>query len=128
MLRDLSALTPCSLLADCAHVIGMLVVLKDDVEQLNVAHEALVLSKGASALPFLFGVSIYCYEGISMILPLEESMAEKSKVQQCPHYSCDVSFEPPRQCWSLCFQLELLCYQIAVCKELTTKVACLRSS
>lgn len=80
MLRDLSALAPCSLLADCAHVIGMMVVLKDDVEQFNIAHETLVLSKGAAALPFLFGVSIYCYEGISMILPLEESMAEKSKV------------------------------------------------
>jgi hypothetical protein len=43
MLKDLSALAPCSLLADCAHVIGMIVVLKDDVEQFNVAHEALVL-------------------------------------------------------------------------------------
>jgi solute carrier family 36 (proton-coupled amino acid transporter) len=80
MLHNLSALAPCSLLADCAHIIGMIVVLKDDVEHINLTHEALVLSKGAAALPFLFGVAIYCYEGISMILPLEDSMAEKSKV------------------------------------------------
>ena len=83
MLRDLSALAPCSLLADCAHVIGMIVVLKDDMDEFLKPHDKLVLSKGAAALPFLFGVSIYCYEGISMILPLEESMADKSKVRRC---------------------------------------------
>lgn len=94
MLRDLSALAPCSLLADCAHVIGMVVVLKDDVEHFNIAHETLVLSKGAAALPFLFGVSIYCYEGISMILPLEESMADRSKVLCCLFLSPNCSNAP----------------------------------
>lgn len=80
MLRDLSALAPFSLLADCAHVLGMLVVLKDDLDHYRLKPEALVYNKGVPALPFLFGVTIYCYEGISMILPVEDAMADKSKV------------------------------------------------
>lgn len=81
MLRDMSALAPFSLLADCAHVVGMLVVLKDDVENYSRAHETVVASRGAPALPFLFGVVIYCYEGISMILPIQDAMKDKSKVR-----------------------------------------------
>jgi hypothetical protein len=80
MLKDLSALAPFSLLADCAHVLGMLVVLKDDFDHYRLKHETLIYNKGFAALPFLFGVFIYCYEGISMILPVEDSMADKSKV------------------------------------------------
>lgn len=81
MLRDMSALAPFSLLADCAHVIGMLVVLKDDVENYSRAHETVVASRGPGALPFLFGVVIYCYEGISMILPIQDAMKDKTKVR-----------------------------------------------
>lgn len=81
MLRDMSALAPFSLLADCAHVVGMLVVLKHDATNYTRAHERIVMSQGAEALPFLFGVVIYCYEGISMILPIQDAMRDKSKVR-----------------------------------------------
>lgn len=82
MLRDLSALAPFSLLADGATVAGMLVVLADDVDNLwtSSSHDAMS-SKGVVALPFLFGVVIYCYEGIGMILPIEHSMRDKSKAR-----------------------------------------------
>jgi hypothetical protein len=84
MLRDLSALAPFSLLADAAHVIGMLVVLKDDVDNIwTSTKQDYVSSKGITAIPFLFGVVIFCYEGIGMILPIEDSMKDKSKVS-CP--------------------------------------------
>jgi solute carrier family 36 (proton-coupled amino acid transporter) len=80
MLRDLSALAPFSLFADAAHVVGMLVVLKDDIDEYRVKHEQIRASKGWEAVPFLFGVVIYCFEGIGMILQIEESMRDKSKV------------------------------------------------
>lgn len=35
--------------------------------------------KSASTLPFLFGVVIYSYEGVGMILPVEASMKRKEK-------------------------------------------------
>lgn len=35
--------------------------------------------KPASNLPFLFGVVIYAYEGIGMILPIEAAMKHKEK-------------------------------------------------
>ena len=35
--------------------------------------------KSFSNLPFLFGVVIYSYEGIGMILPVEASMKRKEK-------------------------------------------------
>eukprot|EP00892_Ulva_mutabilis_P009273 jgi/Ulvmu1/6718/UM030_0051.1 len=79
MLRDTAALASFSLLADCAHVIGIVVVLKDDVENYSQAHESVVASRGPAALPFLFGVVIYCYEGISMILPIQDAMKDKAK-------------------------------------------------
>ena len=81
LLRDLSALAPFSLLADGAHVMGMLVVLKDDIENLWTNEHTFVTSKGIAAMPFLFGVVIYCYEGIGMILPIEDSMRDKAKVR-----------------------------------------------
>lgn len=81
MLRDLSALAPFSLLADAAHVCGMLVVLKDDVQHFRAAHEAVAASKGWGAVPVLFGVIIYCYEGIGMILQIEDSMKDRTKVR-----------------------------------------------
>ena len=35
--------------------------------------------KSVSTLPFLFGVVIYSYEGVGMILPVEASMKRKEK-------------------------------------------------
>ena len=39
-------------------------------------HEVVVDFTSAWSLPYLFGVVIYCYEGIGMILPIEASMAQ----------------------------------------------------
>jgi hypothetical protein len=91
MLRDLSALAPFSLLADCAHIFGMLVVLKDDVDSYTSAHQRVVAGKGVGAIPLLFGAVIYCYEGIGMVLPIEDAMQDRSKVRaRCTLLNCRV--------------------------------------
>eukprot|EP01025_Chloroclados_australasicus_P021905 TRINITY_DN22838_c0_g2_i2.p1 TRINITY_DN22838_c0_g2~~TRINITY_DN22838_c0_g2_i2.p1 ORF type:complete len:437 (+),score=36.36 TRINITY_DN22838_c0_g2_i2:160-1470(+) len=76
MIRGVAALAPFSLVADFANLIGIVVVLWDDVEQFK-NHEHVNVSTSIRNLPFLFGVVIYCYEGIGMILPIEESMANR---------------------------------------------------
>lgn len=81
MLRDLSALAPFSLFADFANVVGMLVVLKDDLDSWTAGHPTVVRSKGLQAVPFLFGVVVYCYEGVGMILPIEDAMRDKRLVR-----------------------------------------------
>jgi amino acid permease len=35
--------------------------------------------RSLSSLPFLFGVSMYCFEGFGMILPIEASMQHREK-------------------------------------------------
>jgi len=82
MLKDLAVLAPFSLLADAAIVLGILVVLGDDVAAFS-HHESVVLSKGLPAVPFLFGISIYCFEGIGLILPLEDAMENKKQARCC---------------------------------------------
>lgn len=119
MLRDMSALAPFSLLADCAHVVGMLVVLKHDATHYTRVHERIVMSQGAEALPFLFGVVIYCYEGISMILPIQDAMRDKSKVRPTLN-ACCVLRPFSHTCAATCGRPELV-QQCAIqaCPELS---------
>eukprot|EP00891_Asterochloris_glomerata_P007096 jgi/Astpho2/7096/Aster-01925 len=76
MLRGVHALAPFSLIADAANICGILVVVWDEFGRLEKGtHIRLFSSLGS--LPFLFGVVIYCYEGVGMILPIESSMKER---------------------------------------------------
>uniref|UniRef100_A0A061R4W6 Solute carrier family 36 (Proton-coupled amino acid transporter), member 1 n=1 Tax=Tetraselmis sp. GSL018 TaxID=582737 RepID=A0A061R4W6_9CHLO len=78
MLPSLTALAPVSTAANLCNMMGMVVVLWDDVSSFK-HHEHIVPITSLAKLPFMFGVSVYCFEGIGMILPMEEAMADRSK-------------------------------------------------
>mmetsp|Transcript_18005 Transcript_18005/g.35447 ORF Transcript_18005/g.35447 Transcript_18005/m.35447 type:complete len:550 (-) Transcript_18005:351-2000(-) len=85
--RHIKNLSPFALVADVANIIGMLVVISFDVE---VFHEHELHMENALSnvifgvvfanLPYFFGVAIYCYEGVGVILNIHESMQNK------PHF------------------------------------------
>ena len=60
------------------HVAGIIVVFYDYFGAFKQPAEV-VEFKSVSTLPFLFGVVIYSYEGVGMILPVEASMKRKEK-------------------------------------------------
>lgn len=78
LLRGVRALAPFSLVADVANILGMIVVFYDYFGAFKQRVEFAEF-KSFSNLPFLFGVVIYSYEGIGMILPVEASMKRKEK-------------------------------------------------
>lgn len=49
-------------------------VLFDDALSLARHRPPIQLATGWACLPYLFGVAIYCFEGVGMILPIEASM------------------------------------------------------
>ena len=84
--RNVAALAPFSLVADVANLAALAVVFSTDFGEFK-RHEEVALgfpvhSDHAGALfgplPFLFGIFVYCFEGIGMILPLEASMQNRS--------------------------------------------------
>lgn len=80
LVKSLTKLAPFSLVADVLNLFGLLVIFRDDtVAVLSTNHLERASWSNVSNLPFLFGVFIYCYEGIGMMLPLESSMAEPEK-------------------------------------------------
>ena len=77
--RSLSAIAPFSALADACNVLAMGVVLRDDIQFLGDLSRlsSRKAFNGASGVPFAAGVAVFCFEGFSMTLPLEDSMAER---------------------------------------------------
>jgi len=57
-----------------ASTAGFAVVLFDDSLSLARHRPPIQLASGWGCLPYLFGVAIYCFEGVGMILPIEASM------------------------------------------------------
>jgi len=87
--RHIKNLSPFALVADIANIIGILVVVSYDVEifrehELHMDDSLNKITYGiiASQLPYFFGVSIYCYEGVGVILPIEESMQNKQNFRR----------------------------------------------
>ena len=78
LIRSLKSLAPFSILADMASLLGIFFVLYGDVENFS-QNEPTDMVTSLSSLPFLFGVSIYCFEGVGMILPIESSVKEPKK-------------------------------------------------
>ncbi|CAA7407457.1 unnamed protein product [Spirodela intermedia] len=78
-IRSLSAIAPFSALADVCNVLAMSIVVKDDLQLLGDLSELRTRSafNGVLGLPFAAGVAVFCFEGFSMTLPLEDSMAER---------------------------------------------------
>ncbi|XP_031484811.1 amino acid transporter ANT1 [Nymphaea colorata] len=82
-IRPLSALSPFSAFADLCNVLAMAIVVKRDLQLLPGSFPATKAVTTFSALPFTLGVAVFCFEGLSMTLPLESSMAEPARFPAC---------------------------------------------
>ena len=58
---------------------SILVVAYHDVVDSFNSPQSVEYFRSLSSLPFLFGVSMYCYEGFGMILPIEASMSNREQ-------------------------------------------------
>ncbi|CAM9498598.1 unnamed protein product, partial [Chrysoparadoxa australica] len=76
-IRHLKYLAPFALLAETVNLIALAVVYFTDFEYMRINHMDVKWAHWPS-LPFVMGVSVYCFEGMGMILTLEESMQRKS--------------------------------------------------
>lgn len=80
LLKHLKQLAPFALFADLANFVGLAVVYLNDFEYMPLDHDEIHFTIWGK-LPFFFGVAIYCYEGVGMVLPLENSMQNKDRFQ-----------------------------------------------
>ncbi|XP_066393556.1 amino acid transporter ANT1-like [Miscanthus floridulus] len=78
-IRSLSSLSPFSIFADVCNVLAMAIVIKEDLQLFDHPFSNRSAFNGLWAVPFTFGVAVFCFEGFSMTLALEASMAERRK-------------------------------------------------
>lgn len=78
-IRSLPSLAPFSAFADACNVLAMAIVIKEDFQLFKSFSETRRAFNGALGLPFAAGVAVFCFEGFSMTLALEASMAERGK-------------------------------------------------
>jgi proton-coupled amino acid transporter len=78
-IRSLSSLSPFSIFADVCNVLAMAIVIKEDLQLFDHPFASRSAFNGLWAVPFTFGVAVFCFEGFSMTLALEASMAERRK-------------------------------------------------
>uniref|UniRef100_A0A0A9ENL0 Amino acid transporter transmembrane domain-containing protein n=1 Tax=Arundo donax TaxID=35708 RepID=A0A0A9ENL0_ARUDO len=78
-IRSLSSLSPFSIFADACNVFAMAIVIKEDLQLFDHPFSKRSAFNGLWAVPFTFGVAVFCFEGFSMTLALEASMAERRK-------------------------------------------------
>ncbi|KAE9204935.1 hypothetical protein PF004_g17703 [Phytophthora fragariae] len=77
LLKHMKELAYVALLADFMCILGLLVVLNIDLGYMEQDHDDIEAIGVVSAVPFFFGVASYCFEGVGMVLPLENSMQNK---------------------------------------------------
>ncbi|CAN0096532.1 unnamed protein product [Pylaiella littoralis] len=78
LIKHLKYLAPFSLIAEVVNLTGLAVVFFDDAEFMGINHESISMAHW-KALPFVFGVGVYCFEGIGMVMPIEEAMANRER-------------------------------------------------
>jgi len=81
-IRSLSTLAPFSAFADICNVLAMAIVIKEDFQLFKTFSKTTRAFNGVLGLPFAAGVSVFCFEGFSMTLALEASMAERGKFRR----------------------------------------------
>ena len=77
LLKHMRELAYAALLADFMCILGLLVVLNIDLTYMEYDHDDIEVIGVVSAIPFFFGVASYCFEGVGMVLSLENSMRNK---------------------------------------------------
>ncbi|RLN94007.1 hypothetical protein BBJ28_00026267, partial [Nothophytophthora sp. Chile5] len=77
LLKHMKELAYVALLADFMCILGLIVVLKIDLSYMPLDHDSIEAVGVLSGVPFFFGVASYCFEGVGMVLPLENSMQNK---------------------------------------------------
>jgi proton-coupled amino acid transporter len=75
-LKHMKELAYVALAADCMNFAGLCVVYVSDFSYMAIDQDILKYNVW-STIPFFFGVASYCYEGVGMVLPLENSMRHK---------------------------------------------------
>lgn len=81
-IRSLSSLAPFSAFADACNVLAMAIVIKEDFQLFKSSSITRRAFNGALGLPFAAGVAVFCFEGFSMTLALEASMADRGKFRR----------------------------------------------
>jgi len=69
-LRSMANLAPFSLFADFSNILGLFIVFCQDVSYLPLNHEH-ITAFNFSYLLYVTSVTVYCFEGVGLILPLE---------------------------------------------------------
>ncbi|PKU81566.1 amino acid transporter ANT1-like [Dendrobium catenatum] len=78
-IRSLSSIAPFSAFADACNVLAMAIVIKEEIQMFNRFSWERSAFNGTWGLPFAGGVAVFCFDGFSMTLPLEASMADRRK-------------------------------------------------
>ena len=75
--KDMKSLSPFSLMADVAILLGLGAVLFQDFEYYEYHHEVIKAATNFRGLLYVASVTIYSMEGVNLVLPLETSCADR---------------------------------------------------
>jgi proton-coupled amino acid transporter len=75
--QDMKTLTPFSLIADVAILLGLGGVVFQDYEYYEYHHEVVQAATNLNGLIYVASIAIYSMEGVNLVLPLESSCADR---------------------------------------------------
>lgn len=79
-IRSFTSLAPFSIFADACNALAVVIVLKDEMGVINGFSEKVAEANafdGIWGIPFAAGIAVFCFDGFTMTLPLESSMADR---------------------------------------------------
>jgi len=75
--QDMKTLSPFSLIADVANLLGLSAVFFQDFEQYEAHHDVIQAATNFKGFIYVASVAIYSLEGVNLVLPLESSCADR---------------------------------------------------